>query len=123
DAGRGGRALDERLGDGDARGREARRDRGDDVALRGGVVPGHEPDLAWQEGQRPLPLRREEALGGELLLQALQGREVRPEAEALDRQRAQPELAALLEEAGPPVDVHALAVREVQPQGVELAAR
>ena len=45
------------------------------------------------------------------------------EAEALDRQHLQPQLAALLVQLGSSEDVHALAVGEVQLQRVELAAR
>ena len=45
------------------------------------------------------------------------------EPEALDRQRAQAEVAALLEELRAAVDVHALAVGEVEPQCIEAAAR
>ena len=45
------------------------------------------------------------------------------EPETLDRQRAQMEVAALLVELGPAVDVHALSVYELEPQRVELAAR
>ena len=47
---------------------------------------------------------------------------MRAEPVALDRQRAQVEVAALLVQLGPPVDVHALAVGELEPQRVELAA-
>jgi hypothetical protein len=54
------------------------------------------------------PLRRE------LLLQALERGEVCAEPEALDRQRPQAELAPRLEETGPPVDVDALAVHQLQ---------
>ena len=67
--------------------------------------------------------RLEEALGRELLLQPLERREVVAEPEALDRERAEAEVAARLEELRPPVDVDALAVDEVEPQRVELAAR
>ena len=42
--------------------------------------------------------------------------------EALDRERPQPELALLLPQLGPAVHVHALAVSQVEPEGVELAA-
>ena len=110
------RALDVRLGDEHVRRGEARLDRRDDVALRGGVVAGDEPDPARQERQRALPLGGEEALGRELRLQPLERDEVRADAEALDRERAQAEVAALLEELGPAEDVHALAVGEVEPQ-------
>ena len=41
------------------------------------------------------------------------------EAEALDRERAQAEVAARLEELGPAEDVHALAVPQVEPERVE----
>ena len=43
--------------------------------------------------------------------------------EALDRERPQPELALLLPQLGAAVDVDALAVRELEPQPVEPAAR
>ena len=117
------RALDERLGDEQPGRREPRLDGGDDVALGGGVVAGHEPDPARDARQRPLPLRREQPLGGELLLQPLERREVLAEPEALDRERPQPQLAARLEQLRPTVDVHPLAVAEVEPQPVELPAR
>ena len=42
--------------------------------------------------------------------------------EALDRECAQPQLALLLPELGASVHVHALAVREVEAQPVELPA-
>ena len=45
------------------------------------------------------------------------------EPEALDRERAQSEVAAGLEELRAAEDVDALAVREVEPKRVELAAR
>ena len=122
--GRGGAlSLDERLGDDDPRRWEARLDRGQHVALGGGVVPGDEADPAGQARQRPLARLGEEPLGGELRLQALQRREVLADPEALDRECPQPQLALLLPELGPPVHVHALAVREVEAQPVELPAR
>ena len=122
---RGGRArpLDVRLGDEHVRGREAGGERGEHVALRGRVVAGDEADAAREQRKRPLALGGEEPLGGELALQPLERREVRAEAEPLDRQCAQPEVAARLEEVRPPVDVDALAVDQVEAQRVELAAR
>ena len=120
---RGPRSLDERLGDDDVRRREPRGDRRQDVPLRGGVVPGDEPDQPRDPRQRPLPLGGEEPLGGELLLQPLERGEVRAEPVALDRERAQVEVAALLVQLRPTVDVHALAVAEAEPQPVELPAR
>jgi hypothetical protein len=45
------------------------------------------------------------------------------DAEPLDRQRAQAEVAALLEQLGARVDVDALAVGEVEAEAVELPAR
>jgi hypothetical protein len=44
------------------------------------------------------------------------------EAEALDREGAQAEVAASLEQLGPAVNVDALSVREVEAERVELAA-
>ena len=49
--------------------------------------------------------------------------EVVAEAEALDRERAQAEVAARLEELGAAEHVHALAVGEVEPERVEASAR
>ena len=45
------------------------------------------------------------------------------EAEALDRQRAQTEVAASLEQVRASEDMHALAVGEVEPERVEAVAR
>ena len=79
----GARALDVGLRDEHVRRREARLDRGQHVALGGGVVAGHEADPARQEGQRPLALGGEQAFGGQLLLQPLERGQVVAEAEAL----------------------------------------
>ena len=84
DRARGPRPLDVRFRDEHARGRKARGDRGDDVALGGGVVAGDEPDPTGEKGQRPLSLGREEPFGRELLLEALEGGEVLAEPEALE---------------------------------------
>src|SRR5581483_3006860 len=100
-----------------------RRDRGQDVALRGGVVARDEADQARDARQRPLPPLVEEALRRQLRLQPLELRQVRAEAVALDRERAEMEVAALLVELRAAVDVHALAVSEPEPQAVELPAR
>jgi hypothetical protein len=45
------------------------------------------------------------------------------EPEPLERERSQAELAACFEQLRPAVGVHAVAVGELQPQRVELAAR
>src|SRR5205823_10679716 len=68
-------------------------------------------------------LLREQSFGGKLRLQALERGEVRADAEALDRERAQAEVAALVVELRTPEDVHALAIREIEAQAVELPAR
>ena len=119
---RGARALDVCLGDEHVRRREAAQDRRDHILLRGRVVAGHEPDAAWQQGKGPFPLRGEEALGGELRLETLERGEMRPDPEPLDGERAHAVIAALLEELRPAVDVHPLAVREVETKCVEAAA-
>ena len=98
-AARRARSLHVGLGDEHVGRRKPGRDRGQDVALGGGVVAGDEPDQPRDPRQRPLAPRREEALGRELLLQPLERRQVRAEPVALDRQRAQVEVAALLVEA------------------------
>ena len=90
------RPLDEGLGDDDPRGGNLACTAGDHVTLRGGVVPRHEADASWQPRQQPLPLGGEQALSGELLLQPLERCEVLAETEALDRECAQPQLAARL---------------------------
>src|ERR1019366_1354944 len=50
-------------------------------------------------------------------------REMRADAEALDGQRAQPEVPSLREQLRPAVDVDALAVGELETQPVERAPR
>ncbi len=117
------RALDVGLRHDDARGWEAGRDRRQDVPLRGGVVAGHEPDSARKPGQPTLALGREEAFGGQLLLQSLERSEVVAEAEALDRERPEAEVATRLEELRTAVDVHPLAVPELESERVELPTR
>ena len=117
------RSLYVRLGDEHVRRWEARRDRRQDVALCGSVVAGDKPDQRGYARQRPLATRSEEALRRELVLQSLQRREMRADAEAFDRQRPEMEVAALLVQLRPAVDVHTLAVDEIETQGVELPAR
>ena len=112
------RALDVRLGDEDAGGREAAADRGDDVFLGSGIVAGDEADPAREERQRTLPF--EHAFGCELLLQALERREVISEPEPLDRKGAHAEVATCLEELRAAEHVHTLPVHEVEAKGVEL---
>ena len=74
-AGRAG-ALDVRLGHDHAGRREPVGDRAEHVALRRGVVAGHEPDEPRKAGERAPPLRREEPFRSELPLQPLERREV-----------------------------------------------
>ena len=123
DRGRCSRPLDVGLRDEHARRRKARADRREHVALCRSIVSGHEPDAPRQAWQRPLALFREESLRRELRLQPLDCGEVRADSEAFDRERAQPELTTRLVQLGPSEDVHALAVREVEAQRVEAAAR
>ena len=101
---------------------ETGRDRGEDVALGRRVVAGDEADQPRDPRQRPLPLGREQPFRGELRLQPLELGEVGAEAVALDRERAQVEVAALLVELRAAEDVDALAVGEPEPEPVELAA-
>ena len=91
--------------------------------LAAASLPVTSPIRRGSARQRPLALGREEPLGGELALQPLERGEVVAEPEALDRERAQAEVAARFEQLRPAVDVDALAVREVEPERVELPAR
>ena len=86
-------------------------------------LPVTSPISFGKRGSGRLRLGGEEPFGSELLLQALERREVRTDAEAFDRQHLQPQLAALLVELRPPEDVHPLAVAEAELQGVEPPAR
>ena len=61
-------------------------------------LPVTRPIRRGSRGSGALPLGGEQPLVGELPLQPLERREVLAEAEALDRERAQPEVAALLEQ-------------------------
>ena len=116
------RALHVRLRDEHVRGRETLHDVGEHVPLGRRVVAGDEPDQPREAGERPLVGVVEQPLRGELRLQPLERGEVSAEAEALDRQRLEPQLAALLVELGPAEDVHALALGEPELERVELAA-
>ena len=73
-------------------------------------LPVTSPIRRGKRGSGRLRVGREEPLGRELALQPLERREMRAEAEALDRQHLQPQLAALLVQLGAAEDVHALAV-------------
>ena len=117
------RALHVRLRDEHVRGREALHDVRQHVALRRRVVAGDEPDQPREAGQRALAALVEQPLRRELLLQPLERGEVRAEAEALDRERLEPQLAALLVELRPAEDVDALAFGEAELERVELPAR
>ena len=95
---------------------------GQHVALGGGVAARHEPDQSREARQGALARLVEQPFAGELLLQPLERGQVGAEADALDRQRAQAKLAALLVELRAAEDLHALAVGEVELQRVEQAA-
>ncbi len=86
-------------------------------------LPVTRPISLGKRGSGRLRSAREESLGRELLLQPLECSEMRADAEALDRQHLQTQLAALLVQLGPAEDVHALAVAEAELQRVEPPAR
>jgi hypothetical protein len=119
---RSARALHVGLGYEQPRRREARGDRRDDVALRRRIVAGEEADAARDARERALALGCEEALVRELALEPFERGEVVAEPEALDRERSEAEVGAGLEELGTAVDVDALAVGQLEAQGVELSA-
>ena len=113
------RPLDVGLGDDDVRRREALNDVSEHVTLRRSIVSGDEADQPRKARQRPLPRRVEQPLGCECALQPLERHEVCAEPEALDRQRSQSQLAALLVQLRAAEDVHALAVGEREVECVE----
>ena len=90
--------------------------------LAAASLPVTSPIRRGKRGSGRLRRLVEQAFACELLLQPLERREVRAEAEALDRQRFEPQLAALLVELGAAEDVDALAFGEVELECVELAA-
>ena len=106
--------LDPRLADHDSGGRETRRDRRHEIPAGGGVRPREDPDRAWDARQTLLPLRCEEALGGELPLQLLERDEVTSDTEPLDRRRPEGEHRLLLEELCATRDVDGLPLVEVE---------
>ncbi len=97
--------------------------RRDDIVLRRGVVPRHEADAVRQEGERAFALRGEEPLAGKPPPEALQLDEDGAFAEGLDREHSKLERASRLPEVGTTVDVHAVAVCELQPQRIECRPR
>ena len=117
------RPLHPRLGHEQLRRREPAGDRCDHVALGRCVVAGDEADPAWKPRQRALSLGREEPFGRELLLEPLERGEVGAEAEALDREHLEAQLALLRPHLGAAVDVDSLAVRQVEAERVEPPSR
>src|SRR5262249_24705482 len=116
------RPLHVRLGHQHPSGREAGLDGRQDVAFGSRVVAGDQSDPAREAWQRALAALLEDPLGAELLLQPLERGEVLAEAEPLDRERAQSQLALLLPQLRPAVDVDALSVRKVEAERIELSA-
>ena len=84
--------------------------------LAAASLPVTSPISRGIRGSGRLRVGGEQALGGELLLQPLERGEVRAEPVALDRERPEVEVAPLLVQLRTAVDVHALAVREPEPQ-------
>ena len=117
------RPLDVGLGDEHGCGREAARDRGEDVPLGGRIVPGDQSDATRQERERPLPLRRRRApRPPACCFSRSSAARWSPRPKRSRREHAQPEVAAGLVQLGPSVGMHAVAVGEIELQRVELAA-
>src|SRR6266508_4233457 len=119
----GARSLHVCLRDDDLRRGEASRDGGDEVALRRGLVAGHQSDPAGEKRQRPLARRREEPFAGESALELVDSRQESSEPQRLDRQRAEAKLAAGGEELRPAENVNRRAVHELEAERVEAAPR
>ncbi len=120
---RGALPLHPRLADHDLRRREAGTDRCHEVASRSGVCAGEDPDRARNAREATLPLRREQALGGELALELLEREQVRAEPDPLDRRRPESELRLLLVDLRATGDVDGLAFGEVELEAVVRAPR
>ena len=86
-------------------------------------LPVTSPILRGRSGSGRLRSVREESFACELRLQPFERGQMRTDSEALNGERAQPEVALLFEELGAAVDVHALAVDKIETQRVELSAR
>ena len=97
------------------------RDARDDVAACGRVRARDDADGAREARQRALALGREQALGGEDALEALDRGEMVAEPDPLDRARPEAELPFRLVDLGLALDEHALAVGEVELELVEPA--
>ena len=113
-------ALDARLGDDDVGRGEPRADAGDDIAPRRCVRAGDDADRPWEAGQGALALGREQPLGGEHPLEALDRGEMVAEPDSLDRARAEAELALGLVDLGLALDEHALAVAATRARGCRI---
>ena len=117
------RALHGALHDLEPRGRKPPPRVLDDVVLGGGVAAADEPDQPREPGEGLLAIGREQALGGERGLEALEPREQVAEAEPRDGVDAQRQLAGAREQLGPAVHVHAIAVLQRRLDPVVLGAR
>ena len=122
DRGRRAAALHTRLADNDLRRREALPERRDEVAARGSICSGEDPDRSRESRESPLAIGCEESLLGELPLEALERDEVRPQPEPLDRRRPEAELAPRLVQLGPAFGVDGLAFLEGELERVVRAA-
>ena len=76
----------------------------DEVPLRGGLVPGEQGNPAGETGSGRFREAAKRAFGREASFQTLDPGEHGTQAERLDRERAQPELAAGRVELGTAVD-------------------
>ena len=117
------RALHARLGDDDVGGGEAGADAGHDVAPRRCVGTRDDADRAREARQRALALGREQPLGGQHALEALDRGEVVAEPDPLDRAARKLSSPLRLVDLGLALDEHALAVAQPELEGVEPAPR
>ena len=117
----GGGALHAGLGNDDVSGREAGVNPGHDIAARRGVGSRDDADGTRKARQRALALGREQPFVGQGALEALDRGEVVAEADPLDRDGAEAQLAARFVDLGLALDEHALAVAEPERESVEAA--
>src|SRR3990170_2847340 len=93
-------ALNASFADDDLRGRKAPTDGRHEIAARGRIRSGQDPDRSRKPWEWALPRRREEPFRGELPLQMLEREEMPAEADALYRRRPEAQLALQLVQLG-----------------------
>ena len=123
DRGGGLRPLNVSLGHHDVRRRKARETAVTKSRFAAASLPVRSPIRRGKRGSGRFLAGANSPSAASVRLQPLEPRQDVSEPDRLDRERPELELTASLVELGPPEDVDARAVREVEPKAVEAAAR